>query len=390
MASEVDSHVGGAAGDELPMQAPRHDDVVVSVLLVADVHLDRPFAWAPPEVARRRRRNLRGALARAVAVADERGVDVLAIAGDLYEDAYVTPDTVAFLTESLSGAGRPVLLAPGNHDPHTATSVYATATWGADVHVFDRPVLTPWDGHPRVRFWGAAHLAHAGTAGFLADASVAADGLHLALFHGAEGGVTPTGRVDPHAPFTAGQVPAAGFAHALVGHHHAPVDGRWHTYPGNPDPLGFGETGPRGAVEIALHDDGSVVRTRHDVSVSRVADVVVDVSGATSSSEVRSRVAASLPDAEEVRVTLTGELGRDVALDPGGLADLGGATTVVARLGGLHVAADVMSLRDERTVRGEFVRRVLAADDLDEVARRRVLATGLRALDGRSDLEVPA
>lgn len=52
------------------------------------------------------------------------------------------------------------------------------------------------------------------------------------------------------------------------------------------------------------------------------------------------------------------------------------------RLGAVHVDYDIAALAKERTVRGRFVRDVLAAGDLDDERRRRVLLTGLRALDG--------
>ena len=55
--------------------------------------------------------------------------------------------------------------------------------------------------------------------------------------------------------------------------------------------------------------------------------------------------------------------------------------------GGSPSAYDIEALRRERTVRGQFVRDVLAAADLDDEQRRRVLVTGLRALDGRDDLD---
>ena len=60
----------------------------------------------------------------------------------------------------------------------------------------------------------------------------------------------------------------------------------------------------------------------------------------------------------------------------------------VPRLARLKVAYDVEALMGEPTVRGQFVRDVSEAD-LDDETRRRVLVTGLRALDGRADdLEV--
>ena len=61
---------------------------------------------------------------------------------------------------------------------------------------------------------------------------------------------------------------------------------------------------------------------------------------------------------------------------------------LMLRFGALRSTFDLGAIRAEPTVRGQFVRDVLDAD-LEPELSRRVLATGLRALDGRGDLEVP-
>ena len=60
---------------------------------------------------------------------------------------------------------------------------------------------------------------------------------------------------------------------------------------------------------------------------------------------------------------------------------------VQIRLEALRPGYDFDTLRIEPTVRGQFVADVLGAG-LDTVEERRVLMTGLRALEGRRDLEV--
>jgi hypothetical protein len=55
--------------------------------------------------------------------------------------------------------------------------------------------------------------------------------------------------------------------------------------------------------------------------------------------------------------------------------------------GDLRPTYDMESIRQEPTVRGQFVRDVLDSD-LAEEEKRRVVVTGLRALEGRTDLEV--
>lgn len=367
------------------------------IVLFSDLHLDTPFAWAPPEVARRRRQGLRDALERVIAVADEVGADVLLCGGDLYEHERVTPDTAAFLRRTLGDAGRPVVVAPGNHDWFGPTSVYAQVAWPPNVHVFTEARLRPLELADGLTLWGAAHLAPANTSGFLEHFAVDRGGVHLALFHGSERSslVFEGDGKRPHAPFDADQVDRAGIQHAFLGHYHRPRDATHHTYPGNPEPLTFGEDGRRGAVVAEVAGDGSVRRERRSVAVTAVHDLHVDVDGCTSLQEVRDLVAERVAGLDGVaRLTLGGELAptvdlrpeTDLALDalPAGAS---GLDALLVRPGRLTVAYEIDAIAAEPTVRGQFVRDVLEAD-LGDDERRRVLAAGLRALDGRDDLEV--
>ena len=80
------------------------------LLHFADLHLDAPFAWARPEIARLRRRNRRETLTRILQLADDERVDAVLCAGDLFEHERFTPDTVAFLRESFGRSNLPIYL----------------------------------------------------------------------------------------------------------------------------------------------------------------------------------------------------------------------------------------------------------------------------------------
>jgi DNA repair exonuclease SbcCD nuclease subunit len=363
----------------------------VKLLLFADLHLDAPFAWAPPETARSRRRNRRETLTRILALAEEEGVDAILSAGDLFEQERVSPDTVEFLRASLARTDVFVHLAPGNHDWLSHRSPYALVDWSPNVHVFTEARLTPVTLADGLTLWGAAHRAPANTDGFFAGFRPDRGGQHLALAHASERsllGWQEEGK-QPHAPFDAREIAEAGIAHAFLGHYHLPRDADRHTYPGNPDPLEFGEEGERGAVIATVDADGSVTRERRSVAVSQVHDVTVAVDGAAHEEDVRAAVSSAIGGlAGCVRVTLVGELGPAASVDVRDLTRLGEHLDgLVVRAGQLSVGYDLDAIRGEQTVRGEFVRDALAAIE-DEELRRRVLLTGLRALEGRADLEV--
>jgi hypothetical protein len=55
---------------------------------------------------------------------------------------------------------------------------------------------------------------------------------------------------------------------------------------------------------------------------------------------------------------------------------------------GLEFEHALATIATEETVTGQFVRDVLTADELSEDERLRVLVTGLRALEGATDLGV--
>jgi DNA repair exonuclease SbcCD nuclease subunit len=364
----------------------------MKLLHFADLHLDTAFGWAPAPVASEQRQAIRATLRRICEVAQDEGVDALTCAGDLYEQERYTADTAEFLASTFAELHPlPVLLAPGNHDWLGPSSIYATARWSPNVHIFASDCLEPFELRSGVVIWGAAHRAPANTDDFLHDFNARSSGLNLGLFHASERSSflqEPAGK-EPHAAFSAYEITAAGLAHALLGHIHTPVDGADYTYPGNPEPLSFGEYGERGAVLLDFAQDGVFTRRRIRVAQSALEVVDVDVSGSTSSQDVCDRIAETLGVRTGiVRVYLRGEVEPSLSLD---VEVLRYATKDVKfaqfDTHEMRTAYNLDAIGAEKTVRGQFVCDVIEAA-LDEAERQRVLVTGLRALAGRSDLEV--
>jgi len=366
----------------------------MKLVLFSDLHLDSAFSWmsGAPGAARGRRQALRDTLLKIVDLTGQVKADALLCGGDLYEDERFTPDTAAFLKSTFERLHPiPVFISPGNHDWYGPQSLYHGVEWSPNVQIFDESHLRPVGLDDGLTLWGAAHLAPANTPGFLDGFKVDRGGIHLALFHGSERGwFTEQGEAKaPHAPFDAAQIEAAGIHHAFLGHYHRPRDYERLTYPGNPDPLSFGEDGPRGAVVATVQEDGSVHRERVRVAVTEVHDITVDVTGTESQQDIRARVQEAVEILQGVaRVTLHGELAPEVELRPRDLSSLATILeSLTVEVGDLYVAYNLEAIKDEATVRGEFVRQVTSSD-LPEDEKQRVLVTGLRALDGRKDLEV--
>ena len=331
-------------------------------------------------------------------LASELKVDAVLCAGDLYEQERFTPDTVALLERVFRELHpMPVLISPGNHDWYGTSSLYSSASWSDNVHVFTSSGLTAWDRLDGIRIWGFAHRAPSGTPNPLEGFRVDGKAIHIGLFHGSEGsGWSWASRAgtdkQPHAPFSADQIPESGLAHCVIGHYHQRVEGDWHTYGGAPAALSFGEPVDGGAVELVFDDRGQLAERRRCPKVSELCvhgDLELDITGCHDMGAVEMKLDELLAPLSGIgRVTLIGTLSRTIQLDlrvlqsrPGPLAHLS------VRTGDLRSDYDLEQVANEPTVRGEFVKAV-DAQLLDDDTKRRVILTGLRALDGRDDLEV--
>ena len=364
----------------------------------ADLHLDSAFAWsgASGEAGHKRRQALRDVLQSIARLALEVDADALFCGGDLYEHDRVTPDTAAFLQRIFKDlAPIPVFIAPGNHDYCGRDSVYATCEWNDNVHIFREPSLQPIPLADGLTLWGAAHCVPANTGNFLEGFQVEGSGAHIALFHGSERSwLSEQGtNKEPHAPFDAENIADAGLHHAFLGHYHRPKDAERHTYPGNPDPLQFGEDRPngldRGPVIATITPDGAVQRERRSVARTQAHDLTLDVTSLASQQDVRDKLAAKVQGLAGVaRLTVRGEIEPTLDLRLDALRDvLSDFDAIRIETAELRQGYDLDAIREEQTVKGEFVRDVEAAD-LDPEKKRRILIVGLRALDGHKDLDV--
>jgi DNA repair exonuclease SbcCD nuclease subunit len=284
----------------------------------ADVHLDMCFARAamPARLGNRRRQSLREVFRSIVSRAGNWPADALLIAGDLFEGDRVTRDTVAFLmSEFRSIAHVPVFISPGNHDPYTPESPYATETWPDNVTIFPSPEWTSVavkDGALTVHGFGFdGPESSANPFGSLRLGETRGT-THVAVAHGSEKSHQPPSK-EPYAPFDAADAAVDGLAYLALGHFHSftEIPGDFGTaiyYSGAPEGHGFREPGIRHHVEVEIN--GSAVEVK-PVASSRViyATHTLSCDSFTSSQDLLDAVRRATRDesrSQLARITLTG------------------------------------------------------------------------------------
>jgi DNA repair exonuclease SbcCD nuclease subunit len=362
----------------------------VIIVHCADVHLETTF----PEIrgGAQRRAALADAFVRIVDLALERRADVLTIGGDLYEAERAGPQTARFLAGQFARFGRPVFIAPGNHDPYSASSLVTSRDAPPNVRVFNEPAWLAHDLGEGVTLFGFGHTPAEPGRPF-ASARFDRPGVRIALVHGSD-----EERCPPHkratAPFTAGEVTRAGANLLLTGHYHGgylvrdeagkPV----FAYPGSPEPIKFGERGAHGA--LVVRADGERIEVEPvEIARTRLTDVACDLTGASSEPAVLAAVEHALEECgadDYVRLRLTGEPLAGTRVDPALISERFGGALGALDVRDDTVAYDYETIAREPTVRGRAVADLLALardeDDRAAADARRALRYCVAAFEG--------
>jgi DNA repair protein SbcD/Mre11 len=339
--------------------------VALRLLHFADLHLDRSFASERLHVrgAQQHREELRRALIRVVERAQQAQVDLITCGGDLFEHDHVTKDTASFVIDTLGGAGLPVLIAPGHADPALASSPYRYLRWPANVTIATHEELRPYR-YGDIQIWTAGFMRMDAPEAPLRDFARPDSGINLLLLHASDMSQVPSG-VTPYKPILESQLQERGLRHALLGHYHAARSEGSLTYPGSPEPLGWKEPGPHCTALVTVREDGGVEVALEPINRRRFAEETIDVTDVRSSEELREAV-TSLRDREQlaggmVRVTLVGERGRGLRIDPEQLAvECQDGFAYLEFRDESRVTHDVDAVSREFTSRGEMVRKLVS------------------------------
>jgi DNA repair exonuclease SbcCD nuclease subunit len=359
----------------------------ITIVHAADVHLETAFTDV--RGGARRRAALADAFTRIVDLALERRADALTIGGDLYEAERAGPQTARFVFAELARFGRPVLVAPGNHDPYSARSLYARDDRPANVHVFAEPAWSAYPLADGVTVYGFAH-APAEPGRPFAGTRFERDGARIALVHGSDEDRCPPGK-RATAPFTVAEIVASGASVALSGHYHGgtlvtdPRDGTPRlAYPGSPEPIKFGERGAHGALVVTVDGAGIAIETV-ELARTRLVDLDVRLDDAASEPAVLAALEPALaPYGRDdfLRVRLCGTVAPGTRVDRELIADRFGSALGALDVADETVAADYRAIAHEPNVRGRAVADLLALADAGDPDAAAALRCAVGAFAG--------
>lgn len=268
------------------MNQPEADDVALKFLHTADWHLGRRFPSFPEKDETELTRARFNVLDKILAVAEQRAVDAVLCAGDLFDEPSPEPEWWQPVVKKLAAwrARMPIFLLPGNHDPLQPGSVYHPD------HGFRR-ALPPWvrvvdDDHftARLNDSSVLHAKPCRSSAGQDDPALALPArepgdprIRIGMVHGSTFDYV---NCQTNFPISKDAAAQRGLDYLAIGDTHSfrvvPPDGRPPVvYPGAPEATSFDETGAGNVVVVFVSRSRRVTLAPEPVAYWRWRDANV-------------------------------------------------------------------------------------------------------------------
>ncbi len=353
---------------------------MLKLIHCADIHLGSKMeAKLPEHKAEERRRELRATFNRMIDYAKENGVRAILLSGDVFDsDRPRRKDKALFYDAVRGNPDIDFLYLRGNHDSkesYTEQDIENLKTFSSEwtTYSYDNVDITG------LELGGENELSLYST--LLLDKSRT----NIVMLHGTVSERSGSGMINVR------ELKNRNIDYLALGHYHSwqeePLDDRGrYAYSGCLEGRGFDETGEKGFVILEIDDSDKKIKSAFVPFARRtIREAEVDIRGAKDA-YAASKICDSRDWSRDdiIRIKLCGE----IDFDSEGLAD-----AIEEYLSDKCYFISVKDKTQRRinendyvgngSLRGEFVRSVLASAEHTQEEKKQIIAYGLRVLDGR-------
>ena len=366
---------------------------MVKILHTGDIHLDSPMSSLHLAAAEAARDKHRQTFRKMMQYAIDEKVDMLLISGDMFDGKYITKQTKDMLISCFAEFAKPVVIAPGNHDPYYSVSIYKDGSLPKNVYVFSSDELQIFDFEQLgVSVYGYAFLTPSLTHSPLAQAEHSNQSTCNTRILCAHADINAP--ISNYGPVLVEDIEKFDFSYAALGHiHNPPTINSSNTvinYCGFLFGRSFDELGEGGAYLVSIDGDKTNVE-KVSFASHRFIKEELDVSGAKDNGEITERISAHVSKngyGKDISLclSLVGTVPIELLINKTVLEK---SDTELFELKIKDLTTPVPDneyLKNDPSLRGEFYRNLLPSLTSEDIATRKLaseaLYLGLCAIDG--------
>lgn len=369
----------------------------IKIIHCADFHLGSAMSGIG-EYANVRRDELLNSFGAVIDLCVEEKVQLLLIAGDLFDKPNVSDEICRYVENQLSRLDIPVFISLGNHDYRTVDGAYSRMNLKDNVCIFDGAFSSVELSELGVRVFGAGFGGEYCDNALVSDFGALDDEkINLVVLHG---DVVSSGSASRYNPIDVSKFVGADYC--AFGHIHkrtppAKNGSVTYAYSGSVESRGFDETGEKG-VYI-----GTVAKGKCELEFRRICkriyhDLIVDVSSCETADSVYEAVQnAIIGDRQKdlYKVTLVGKLPVDVKISSDVIKNRLDGIFFVKVKNETGLRLDYEMVRKEFSLRGFFLDGMLKAKETcvangDVVGAEKydvAIEYGMRAFEGEVSVD---
>ena len=362
---------------------------MVKILHTADMHLDSPFTLMDASLSEARRADLRSAFSALMMYVKDNDIDILLIAGDMFEHEYATKETIALAVREFEKVPEcRIVISPGNHDPYTPNSVYKKCRFPENVHIFTESTMSVFSFDDiGVDVYGYAFTApYMEHNPFIGKKPLRPERMNILCAHG-----DTSSPISRYCPITESDIADSGYDYAALGHIHtgkepAKAGDTVYAYSGCLEGRDYSESGHKGALygEFIKDENGF----RYNIkpvrfSRRRYASHRLNVTGAHTSEEVAGTVARKIIDKGYgddtlLRVILEGNVSPDLVISKARIESEIRKLYSFELIDRTLPLYDAETLKNDPTVKGAFFEALLPLLESSDPEQRETAALALR------------
>jgi exonuclease SbcD len=371
---------------------------MLRILHTADIHLGAKFSGLGNKGATQREQ-LRATFKNVVAAALEEGVNIVLVAGDLFDSNEQPQRNIDLVIEqfNLLGSNKiPVCLIPGTHDSLDSSSIYKKVDFEGrcpNLKVLADENVS-WKEYPGLDLtvYGKPNLSNRSYASPLKGLKRSTSTkFHVAMAHGSF--FIPDKTAEDDHVFRLEEIEASGMNYLALGHWHRPYrcserPPAW--YPGPPEWIS-GQTEKGAALLVSLSDSGEAMVAIKKLGLRDYDEIEIDMSEIRDLNRLKVKLAEGASQNLTRQVVLRGLRDAELIINPEELeADLGSEFFHLSINDRSHPKLERIAEDEERLIRNRFVKLMdKEIEDLEgeerEIAEN-ALQYGLALLDGKEVL----